>query len=82
LNDITCLSNFMTIYLSVQKLLVRDKQTGNFISLLSFLKSSLKILHYLVSIPQFSLLKGNNSKFIALKTAKNVIRLGVCELRF
>jgi hypothetical protein len=42
LNGITCLPIFMNVYHSVQKLLVGDRQTGDLISLLSFLESRLK----------------------------------------
>jgi hypothetical protein len=46
LNGITSIPNFMKIYNVVQKLLVgdtqTDKETGDFISLLSFLESRLK----------------------------------------
>jgi hypothetical protein len=47
LNGITSVPNFMKIYQAVQKLLVGDRQTGiqtgNLISLLSLLKSMLKM---------------------------------------
>jgi hypothetical protein len=45
LNAITSIPNFMKIYQAVQKLLVgdTDRQTGDLISLLSFLESRLKI---------------------------------------
>jgi hypothetical protein len=42
LNGITSIPNFMKIYPAVKKLLVADRQTGDLISLLSFLESRLK----------------------------------------
>jgi hypothetical protein len=42
LNGITSIQNFMKSYQAVQKLLVGDRQTGDLISLLSFLESRLK----------------------------------------
>jgi hypothetical protein len=48
LNGIAAIPNLMKIYHAVQKLLVgdteRQKETGDFISLLSFLESRLKTL--------------------------------------
>jgi hypothetical protein len=47
LNGIASLPNFMKIYQAVQKSLVGDhRQTGDLISLLSFLESMLKIIHH------------------------------------
>jgi hypothetical protein len=49
LNGITSVPNLMKIYQMVQKLLVGDtnRQTGDLISLLSFLESRLKIKAFL-----------------------------------
>jgi hypothetical protein len=41
-NGITSLPDFMKIYQAVQKFLVRDRQTGDLISLLSFFESRLQ----------------------------------------
>jgi hypothetical protein len=51
LNGITSLPNSMKIYQSIQKLLVKghtDRETSDFISLLSFLGNMLKIIAYLI----------------------------------
>jgi hypothetical protein len=42
----------MRIYQVVQKLLVGNRQTGDLISLLSFLERKLKIAHYTMVIPK------------------------------
>jgi hypothetical protein len=46
------LPNFMEIYQAVKKLLVGDRQTGDLISLLSFLESRLKSMYYTQSTHQ------------------------------
>jgi hypothetical protein len=56
LNGITSLPNFMKIHQAVQNLLVgqTDRQTGDFISLLSFLESRLKsVLNVFIKAQKF-----------------------------
>jgi hypothetical protein len=48
LNGITSVPNFMKVYQTAQKLLVGDTQTGNLISLPSFLESRQK-MHIVIS---------------------------------
>jgi len=73
LNGITSLPNIMKIYKAVQKLLVgdtqtdrqSDRQTGDLISLLSFLESRLKIMSMCINLKHYRLGILNIPKTIA-----------------